>query len=469
MMHPIRNPRTGEFDTQIEFTDAAQIAGICQNLRQHQLSWRALPLEERINALQAFKQALLPLRDELIEQLSHDTGRYTESVIEFDALIGCIDKWSRLAPIELADPEPKQANISYVKISGQGVPYPLLGVISPWNFPLLLSLIDAVPALAAGCSVIIKPSEVTPRFTQTLTKAVNATPYIKDVMSIVIGDGQTGAELVNNVDIVCFTGSVATGRKVATNAASNLIPAFLELGGKDAAVVFDDVDLERTASSLIWGSMANAGQVCLSVERVYIQDTIYNELAQLLADKARALTFCQGENWKQGHIGPVIAASQAAVIQGQLQDAADKGATFLCGGKILDTDGGLWCEPTIIANANHQMKIAVEETFGPILALVPFKDEAEAVQLANDTEYGLSGAVFSNDIERAYRVAAQLEAGGISINDCSLTGMIHDGEKHSFKSSGLGGSRMGPSSIKRFLRKKAILHNVDQTWNSWWF
>ena len=157
------------------------------------------------------------------------------------------------------------------------------------------------------------------------------------------------------------------------------------------------------------------------------------------------------------------------MIEGQLQDARDKGATFLCGGRIINSEGGLWCEPTIITNADHNMKIATEETFAPVLCLIAFDDESEAIELANDTEYGLSGAVFSNDTDRAYRVAEQLQAGAISINDCSLTGLIHDGEKHAYKSSGLGGSRMGPSSIKRFLRKKALLHNVDQTWNSWWF
>jgi succinate-semialdehyde dehydrogenase/glutarate-semialdehyde dehydrogenase len=201
----------------------------------------------------------------------------------------------------------------------------LIGVISPWNFPFLLSLIDAIPALFAGCSIIIKPSEVTPRFTRSLMQAIANTPHLKDVLSIVLGDGALGAKLISHVDGICFTGSVDTGRKVAVSAAQQLIPAFLELGGKDAALVFEDVDLDRTAASLIWGSMANAGQVCLSIERVYIQQSIYQALADKLSSQASSLTLCQGEAWQSGQIGPIIAEPQAKIIQAQLDDARSKG------------------------------------------------------------------------------------------------------------------------------------------------
>lgn len=469
MKHSIRNPRNGKHDSSVEFTAPGDLLELTQALRSNQKAWQAMSLTERTKVLFDFKTSLLEVKEELINELSDDTGRYTESVIEFDAVINSIENWSLMAVEELQETAPKQANINYIEIGKQYVPYPLIGVISPWNFPFLLSLIDAIPALFAGCSVIIKPSEVTPRFTRSLIKAISSTPYLKGILTIVLGNGELGAKLIKHVDGICFTGSVETGRKVAIGAAAQLIPAFLELGGKDAALVFDDVDLDRTAASLTWGSMANAGQVCLSIERVYVHQKVYNELANKLSTNVSNLTLCSGETWREGQIGPIISEPQAHIIQAQFDDARSKGANILCGGNILNIDGGLWCEPTVIINVDHSMSIATEETFGPILCLIKFSDEMDALSLANNSQYGLSAAVFSNDIERAYRVARSLDAGGISINDCSLTGMVRDGEKDAFKSSGLGGSRMGPTSIKRFIRNKALLLNTNQTWNNWWF
>src|ERR671932_1274960 len=238
----VRNPRSGKVDYWITPPTAEQVAAECTRLREAQIDWWHGGLEKRIEALQAWKQALLSKKDELTKALVGDTGRLSVSVLEIDSFISGIDRWCRLAPELLAKEDEKATAIPFIQLQQEFVPYSLVGVISPWNFPLLLSTIDTIPALLAGCAVVVKPSEIAPRFTRPLVEAIASVPKLRDVLVYIEGAGDTGATLIDGVDLVCFTGSVATGRKVAEAAARRFIPAFLELGGKDPAIALESAD-----------------------------------------------------------------------------------------------------------------------------------------------------------------------------------------------------------------------------------
>jgi succinate-semialdehyde dehydrogenase / glutarate-semialdehyde dehydrogenase len=232
-------------------------------------------------------------------------------------------------------------------------------------------------------------------------------------------------------------------------------------------LVFDDVDMDRAARALCWGSMVNAGQSCMSLERAYVQRAAMADFMSRLMHHASQLQPCWPDI-RKGQTGPIIALAQVDVIRAHLQDAFDKGATALTGGQLVQRGGGWWCEPTVLVNVNHSMRIMREETFAPILPLMAFDTEAQGIALANDSDYGLSACVFSADLARAERVASQLKAGAVSINDASLTAIVHGGAKQSFGLSGLGGSRMGPRSIERFVRLQAHIQSNGAD-SPWWY
>ncbi|MEY3333394.1 MAG: hypothetical protein RLZZ176_1694 [Cyanobacteriota bacterium] len=463
----VRNPRTGKFDYVIVPPPPKLISQQCHRLRRGQIAWQEIGIEGRIVALKQWQQAILSDRQQLTDTLVTDTGRLSTSVLEIDSFLNSIDRWCNLAP-QLLQETAKNTSAPFISLQQTAVPYTLIGIISPWNFPLLLSTIDTIPALLAGCAVIVKPSEITPRFAAPLMNTLNTVPQLRDVLNFVEGAGQTGAALIEDVDLICFTGSVETGRIVAETAARNFIPACLELGGKDPAIVLESADLDLATSAILWGSVVNTGQSCLSIERIYVAESIFERFYHQLVAKAHNLQLAY-PTVESGEIGPIISEKQAVIINEHLHDAIDKGAIIHCGGKVEEIGGGWWCRPTVITNVNHSMKIMTEETFGPIMPTMSFSTIEEAIDLANDSIYGLSAAIFSESTELALEIGMQLDVGAISINDAGLTAMIHEGEKNSFKFSGLGGSRMGASGFKRFLRKKAFLIKTNTNKDPWWF
>lgn len=463
----LRDPRTGKPDGELAVTDAGQLAALASTLREAQLGWAATPVGARCSSLNAFADAIGRHRHALVEALCRDTGRWHESVLEVDGVIGSIRRWAGEAQALLRDPTARPAGPPHVEVRQTTVPFALVGVISPWNFPLLLALIDAIPALAAGCAVLIKPSEVTPRFVAPLRDALAEVPVVASVLGFAIGAGDTGAALIEHVDLVCFTGSVRTGRRVGEACARQFIPAFLELGGKDAAIVLADADIPRAARAIAWGGFVNGGQSCMSIERVYVEDAVADAFIDALVAQARQLTLAHPSP-RDGHIGPIIAAAQIDIVRDHLADALARGARALTGGALVELDGGTWCPPTVLVDVTEHMKIVTEETFATVIPVQRVRDENHAIACANDSLYGLSAAVFSGSLARAERVARRLHAGAISLNDAALTSIVHSGEKQSFKQSGLGGSRMGHASIRRFVRPQALLVNTGGE-SPWWF
>ncbi len=456
----VRNPRTGETDYHIAAAGGGTVAAAAQRLREAQPAWAARPLDERLSVLDEWVAAVSRHRHGLLEALVADTGRHFVSSAEIAGLAGTVARWSRLAPELLAEPL-QSSSVPGISYRTRLVPIPLVGAISPWNFPLTLSLIDAVPALSAGCAVLVKPSEVTPRFVAPLSEALAEVPALDAVLGFVQGDGATGAALIDNVDAVCFTGSVATGRKVGVAAAERFIPAFLELGGKDPMVVLASAEPERAAATALRASVTATGQACQSVERVYVAREIFEPFLAELVAAARQVEL----NWPdihEGHIGPLIFERQAETIRAQLEDAVARGAKIHCGGEIEHHGGGLWIRPTVVTGVDHGMALMREETFGPVIPVMPFDTVEEAVALANDTEFGLSAAVLAGSLDEAEAVGRHFEAGAVSLNDGALTAQFYEAEKDSFKYSGLGGSRMGPAGMRRFLRRRALIRQENE-------
>jgi aldehyde dehydrogenase (NAD+) len=455
----VRNPRTGQSDFSFDAAAPEQVELTCAAARLAQVDWSGNGLDYRVRIMRSWAQQLRRDAAAVRDALAVDTGRRRISGEEVDAVCHLIDGYAECAPRIFAPVTKPSSSAAGVDFDQQYVPYPVVGVISPWNFPLVLSFIDALPALLAGCTVVIKPSEITPRFVDPLQQSIAKVPELSGVISLIRGGAQTGQALTHNVDLIVFTGSIATGRKVAIAAAQRLIPCFLELGGKDPAVVLEGADLERAAVSIIRSAIYNAGQVCYAIERVYADERIHEALVALLVDKCRQLEINYPDIGK-GEVTPFIFADQARIVTEQLQDARNKGARILCGGEVEVHGGGTWMRATVVDRVDHSMRLMQEETFGPVIPVMSVRSVDEAVRLANDSEYGLSGAVFAGDAEEGTRVASRINAGGVSINDTELPRTITlDGEKMAFRHSGLGGSRYGAVTMLRYVRKKALIRN----------
>lgn len=452
----VRNPRTGEADYEIAPLDAAALTVQAQNLRVRQAAWAALSVKQRGSHLQALADAVRNAAGAIGDALTADTGRAKISRIEVDGTSRLIERWAVSAPgiIQSAIVQNRQTSIPGISTSTRLVPYQLVGAISPWNFPLTLALIDAIPALMAGGAVLVKPSEVTPRFIRPLMTAIAEVPEIP--LAVIEGDGATGAALVTLVDYVAFTGSVATGRKVGAAAAAAFIPASLELGGNDPMIILASADPVNAAEIALRASVVNSGQACQSIERVYVAHEIAEPFLAALAEKAASARL-NHPDINRGDIGPFIFENQAAIVQEQIDDAIARGARLLAGGKIENLSGGLYLRPTVLADVIPDMKVMTEETFGPVIPVTIFDNVDVAIELANAGIYGLSGAVIAGTAEEAEAVGARLTVGAVSINDGSLTSMVWEAEKSSFGLSGLGPSRMGDSGILRFFKKQALI------------
>jgi len=455
------NPRTGQADYAITPLDAGSVQAEAARLRAAQPAWAALNPQDRAAILHRWADAVVAHRAALLDALTRDTGRRRISEIEVDGLPATIRRWADLAPGLIAqhtlDDQPSAHPT--VRNSTRLVPYALIGAIAPWNFPIVLSTIDAIPALAAGCAALVKPSEITPRFIIPLRETMAAVPQLAAVLAFIEGDAATGAALIDAVDYICFTGSVATGRKVAQAAAQAFIPANLELGGKDPMIVMASADPVAAAHIALRASIVATGQACQSIERIYVARAIYQPFLDALVAAAQAVRL----NYPDigvGDIGPFIFAPQAAKVQAQIDDAVARGAQVLTGGTVEKLGGGQYLRPTVIADATAAMSLLRDETFGPVLPVIGFDDIDDAIAQANDSRYGLAAAVIAASAEEAESVAMRLEAGAVSINDGSMTSMVWDAENASFKLSGLGPSRMGSSGLMRYFRKQALIRQT---------
>jgi betaine-aldehyde dehydrogenase len=438
---------------------AEQVTATVGRLREHQQQWETLGVAGRIRWLRAYRDWLLDNEDRIARQLQAETGKvWAEATVEVPYAIEVINFYAAHAARFLAERTPRpHGPLAWNKHHRQiHRPYAVVGVIVAWNFPLALAMMDAVPALLAGASVAVKPSELTPLATATAIagwREIGA----PDVFTCLDGAGATGSALVDGVDFVQFTGSTATGRAVARRAGDRLIPCSLELGGKDAMVVLDDADLGRAAAGAVWGAMFNSGQTCVSVERVYVEAGVYDEFVRRVVERVKALRQGTPGPDYDTDVGAMASEDQLGVVERHVQDALARGATALTGGARVT--GRLLFEPTVLVDVDHSMACMTEETFGPTLPIMKVDDVDEAVALANDSRYGLSASVWTRDRRRGEAIARRLDVGTVNINDVITNVAALQVPHAGWKGSGMGARNGGAYGIRKYCRQQAILAN----------
>jgi len=456
---PVENPATGEIIATVADLGGEAVAEMAARGRAAQPGWEAFGFEGRGRVLLRAQKWLMDNAEQVVSTIVSETGKTYEDATfaEISYGGGAFGFWAKHAPVYLGDERVKS---SQVLVKGKKLilrfrPLGLIGVIGPWNYPLTNSFGDCIPALAAGNSVILKPSEITPLTSLLLAEGMRECGLPENVLQIATGRGETGAALVDHVDMIMFTGSTRTGRKVAETAARRLIPASLELGGKDPMIVLSDADLERAANFATYYSMQNAGQTCISIERVYVEEPVYDEFVQKVSDKVSALRVGKPEGYGTVEVGAITFPPQLDTIKDHVADAIQKGARVLAGGHEVQGAGRFY-EPTVLVDVDHTMKIMTEETFGPTLPIMKVRDTEEAIRLANDTPYGLASSVFSRDTARGEAVARRIEAGAATVNDAMINYAALELPMGGAKASGLG-SRHGAGGIRKYCSQQAIV------------
>ncbi len=458
---PVENPATGEIITTVPDLDAAAVAELAKRGRLAQPTWEAYGFEGRGRILRRMQKWVMDNSERIIDTIVSETGKTYEDAQLAEVSYGAaaFGFWAKHAGEYLAD---ERVRSSTVFVKGKKLilryrPLGLVGVIGPWNYPLVNSFGDCIPALAAGNSVIMKPSEVTPLTSMLLAEGFSECGVPADVFQVATGRGDAGRALIGEVDMIMFTGSTATGRKVAQAAAERLIPCSLELGGKDPMIVLADADLERAANVATYYSMQNSGQTCISIERAYVEAPVYDEFVAKVTDKVRALRQGRpGGGPGTVEVGSMTFPPQVDLVEGHVNDALAKGARALTGGHRGEQGGGHYFEPTVLVDVDHSMKIMTEETFGPTLPIMKVRDAEEALRLANDSEYGLAGSVFSKDTDKGEKLARRVEAGAVCVNDAIINFAALELPMGGVKASGLG-SRHGAGGIRKYCNQQAIL------------
>jgi succinate-semialdehyde dehydrogenase/glutarate-semialdehyde dehydrogenase len=452
------NPADGSTIDEIPVPDAAEVHDAVARAREAQQHWQRLPVDERADYLLDARDILLDHRRELRRLLVAETGKaQTDALAEFLTVFETFDYYAKRAPEALAERSPGLRLLKNKSVTVRRVPHGVSLNISPWNFPFDLAITPLIPSLLAGNAAIVKPSEWTPLVANRTVELMNQAGLPDGLLQSIPGYGETGAQLVDQVDVVSFTGSVETGRKVAEAAARKLIPCTLEMGGKDPCIILDDADLERAANAATFGAYFNSGQVCMSVERVYVHEALYDDFVDTVVTDTRRLRQGNPANG-QVDVGAMTFPPQVEIIERHLEDAVDKGARILTGGEAVSIEGGTYFEPTVVVDVSHEMDLMREETFGPIMPIMKVSSAAEAVRLANDTPYGLNASIFSTDRERARRLARQIQSGNVCINDVIASYLAIEAPYGGMKESGVG-RRKGLWELDDFSQPQTIMED----------
>jgi len=464
----VSSPATGEKIGEVSIDTVEDVAAAAVRAREAARIWMEVPLAARMEALLAARDSFIDHHEELVELICRENGKPRLEALSELAYVGDMLTFYGKRGRRFLDPHrvsPHMMRNKRVTVHYQ--PRGVVGFITPWNFPLILTIGEAIPALIAGNAVIIKPSEWTPmiagRGADLLRSNLAEQGFPADLVQVVNGFGETGAALVDKVDMISFTGSTATGRRVAVRAAERLIPCCLELGGKDPMIVLRDADLERAANAAVWGAFTNSGQVCISVERVYVERPVVDRFTDLVVAKTKALR--QGFDGDEAasdqriDVGAMTWPRQIDTVSAHVEDARQKGAQVLTGGRTNPDLSGQYYEPTVLANVDHSMRVMTEETFGPVLPIMPVSDEAEALRLANDSRYALNASVWTGDRGRGEQLAARVDAGITCVNDVIVGFAITDAPSGGLKESGLG-KRHGAEGIRRFCHQQVIITDL---------
>ncbi len=453
----VRNPATGEKIADLPIDGPEAVAATVSRVRAAQPDWEAMGIEGRYHWLGKLRDWVLDNSDRILDTMQRETGKVrADAFNEPTYLADTINFYGTQAAKFIGEESvrPHSPLLAAKKLRVQYRPHPVVGIISPWNFPLILSVGDAIPALMAGAAVVVKPSEFTPLGIAELAEAWKHEIGGPDVFDVVQGIGETGGALVDNVDYVQFTGSDRTGRKVMARAAETLTPVSLELGGKDPMIVLRDADLDRAANAAAWGGMFNSGQVCISVERIYVEEPAYDDFVAKLAAEVGRIRQGADDARDPKDVGAMTSPNQTAIVEDHVNDALASGARAVTGGKRVAGPGDYF-EPTVLVDVDHSMKVMRDETFGPVVGVMKVRDAEEALRLANDTRYGLSGSVFG-ERSRAEGVARRVECGAVNVNDVLVNYFASDVPMGGWKQSGIG-YRHGAQGIRKFCRTESLV------------
>jgi acyl-CoA reductase-like NAD-dependent aldehyde dehydrogenase len=449
-----RSPLTGEPAGTVRVTEPDEVAAVVARSRDAFVDWGAMSHSQRKQHLRAFAKLILRSMDRIAKVIVAETGKnLADAHAELIGALVSLDFYTRKAE-KLLRPK-KGGSWPFLITRGWTEYHPIgvAGIISPWNYPFYMPTLSAIQALSAGCTVVIKPSELTPMCGQLIEDLALEAGLPRYVVQVIHGYGDTGAALVDaSTDIVAFTGSPSVGKKIAAQAATTLKPVLLELGGKDAQIVLEDADLKDAARAAITFGVFNGGQQCVGIERVYVVEDVYDKF---MAEAIKAVGRVNAATGDSGDIGPFISPNQADVVEAQLEAAVADGARVLAGGSKVLTDHGVYFEPTLLDRVDHSMVLMQQETFGPLIPVMKVANEDEAVELANDSPYGLHGSVWTKNKKRGHRVASRMKTGTVAVNDHLINFLYPTIKFGGIGESGLNG-QLGEEGIKAFTIHRSI-------------
>ena len=456
----VANPATGVVVGSVPLLGTPELSQMAARARLSQIDWAGRGFKARAAVMLRAQKWMFDHDERVLQTVISETGKTYEDaqLTDFAYTVAALGFWAKHSSRYLADEHLHSWSTPVVagkRLTARYEPLGLVGVIAPWNYPIVNGFGDCIPALMAGNAVLLKPSEVTPLSSMAMAEMLTQCGLPAGVFQVATGDASTGAALINEVDAVMFTGSTRTGRMVAKAAAERLIPCYLELGGKDPMLVCADADIERAANAATYYSMNNAGQVCISVERVYVEEPAYEEFVARVTDNVKILR--QGPPTGPGSVdvGAVIFPPQMEIVEAQVKEALEKGARVLTGGRA-EVNSGHFYQPTVVVDVDHTMELMREETFGPVIPIMKVGDMEEGVRLANDSPYGLQASVWTRDLQRGQAIARRLQAGVVCINDAQVNYGALNLPMGGWKESGLG-IRHGAVGIRKYCKTQSLL------------
>jgi acyl-CoA reductase-like NAD-dependent aldehyde dehydrogenase len=467
------NPATGEVLRELECATDGEVQAAVTRAQAAQAMWAGLGVRKRVAILREFQQVLLERKSETARLITCEAGKplveslLMEVLVVLDATRFLIEN----AASFLRDEPVPHRNVAMKAKSGRLLrePYGVIGIVSPWNYPLSIPAVETLAALVTGNTVVLKPSEFTSLVARELESLLHKAGVPEEVFQVVVGDGATGAALLNSgIDKLVFTGSVPTGKRIAEAAAARLLPIVLELGGKDPMLVLDDADLDVASSAAVWGAFVNAGQTCLSVERCYVHRSLYAKFLDACVEKTRKVTVGNGLE-AQTEVGPMIHERQLRIVEAQVEEARLEGARVLLGGTRLPDLGANYYAPTVLSDVTQSMRIMREETFGPVLPVAPFDTDEQAIRLANDSDFGLAASIWTRNPERGEGLARRIAAGTVMVNDTISCFGISEAPHGGVKASGIGRAH-GRLGLEEMVRLKYLdTDRLPGMKKVWWY
>lgn len=452
------SPLTGALIGEVPTCSAEDVQLAFERARAAQAAWAALPIRERVKPFLTAHDRFLDARFELADVIQLENGKSRMNAVEEPYDVALNLRYYGYRAASLLSPKRKQGAMPpFTRTTELRHPWGVVGLITPWNYPLNLAISDAIAALMAGNAVVLKPSELTPFSVLAGVEILRDAGLPAELFQVVTGEGATtGAAVVERADYIMFTGSTAVGRKIAEQCGRRLISCSMELGGKNPAVVLEDADIDRTVASIIDGALSGSGQTCVSFERLYVHDRIYDRFVPALVDGLKAIELSTSMTALGGRMGTLTSAAQLAKVSAHVEDAVSKGARVLTGGKARPDVGPYFFEPTLLEGVTPEMALYAEETFGPVLALYRVKSDEETIAACNASDYGLHASVYSRDIRRARQIAARIEAGTVGINENhKVVWASLDATQGGFKQSGIG-RRHGRDGITKYTQTQQI-------------